>query len=74
MFADKLHETRTTSSLKAETVTNRLLVRPSPERIRHVPAGNQTKMANSLDGTVSKRYKEWLKTQKREFVTDSGSE
>jgi len=38
-----------------------------------VPAGNQTKITIGVDGTVSKRYKEWLKIQKHELVTDSES-
>jgi len=66
---------KTANSLKAETVKNGLLVRPSPEWFRHAPAGNQTKLiTNGLDDTVNKRYKERLKIQKLEPVTDSGSE
>jgi len=68
-------KTRTTNSLKAETVKNRLFVRRSPERIRHAPAGSQTNIiSNRLDGTVSKRYKERLKIQKHEPVTDARSD
>jgi len=54
-------KTRTTNSLKAETVKTSFLVRLSQERIRHVPAGNQTNIINYLHGTVSKRYKDRLK-------------
>jgi len=32
---------RTARFLKVETVKNRLLVRLSPERLRHAPGGNQ---------------------------------
>ena len=50
-----------TNSLKAETVKNTRLVRLSAERIRHLTAGDQTKIiTNGLDGRVSKRYKERL--------------
>jgi len=55
-------KTRTTNSLKGETVRNSLLVRLSPERIRAAPTGNQTKIiTNGLDGTTVKRHKERLK-------------
>jgi len=47
--------------LKAETVKNTRLVRLSAERIRHLTAGDQTKIiTNGLDGNVSERYKERL--------------
>jgi len=56
-------------------VKKRLFVRLSIERIRHAPTGNQAKIiTDGLDGTVTKRYKERLKIQKYEPVTDSGSE
>jgi len=51
-------KTKTTNFLNAETVKNRLLVRLSPEKIRHAPDRNQTKIKNGLNGTVSKNYKE----------------
>jgi len=61
--------------LTAETVKNRLLVRLSPESIRHAPwEPNKNTVTNGLDGTVSKRYKQPLKIQKHELVTDSWSE
>ena len=47
-------KTRTTNSLKTETVK-------SPERITHAQAGNQ-KITNGLNGRVSKRYNENIKT------------
>jgi len=56
MFTDKLHENQSHNSL--ETVKTRLLVRPSPEKIRHVLAANKTEITHGVDGTVSKRYNE----------------
>jgi len=46
---------RSTRSFEAETVKNRLIARIAPERIRHAPSWNQTKIITSnIYGEVSK--------------------
>ena len=72
-------KTKTTNSLKAETVDNRLLAKQSISRKNETCSSwepNQKLIREVANGTVSKRYLERLERQKLESVTatDSGSD
>ena len=72
-------KTKTTNSLKAETVDNRLLAKQSISRQNQSCCSwepNKKLIRQVADGTVRKRNQERLETQKLENITgtDPGSD